>query len=83
MAGFSLLRASDEYCRKEPVCYDLTFYIEYRYGELSIFLPFILSQYTPAWVDLLILYIDTEQICYCHYVLFEIITEFYFRTYFE
>ena len=37
LVGFSLLCASDYYGRKGTVCYVLTFYSQYSYGELSIF----------------------------------------------
>ena len=37
LSEFNLLRASDYYYRKGPVCYVLTFYSNYCYGELSIF----------------------------------------------
>ena len=48
LVGFSLLCASDYYNRKRDVCYILTFYSQYRYGELSILFLFILSRDTPA-----------------------------------
>ena len=58
MVGFSLLHASYYYDRKGTVCYVLTLYNQYIYGELSILLLFILSRDTPAWVHLLLFYFD-------------------------
>ena len=43
LAGFSMLHARYYYGKKGPVCYFLTSYNKYIYGELSILLLFILS----------------------------------------
>ena len=48
LVGFSLLHDINYCYRKGGVCYVLTCYSHYNYGELSILLLFILSQDTPA-----------------------------------
>ena len=58
LVGFSLLHDRDNYDRKGLVCYVLSVYNQYIYGELSIFVLFILSRDTPFEVHLLLLYFD-------------------------
>ena len=63
---------------KGPDCYILTFYNQYCYNELSILFLFILSQDKPAWVNLILFYIDLRKYCYFYYILFQTITEYCF-----
>ena len=60
-----MLRASDHYNRKGLVFYILLFYNQYVYGDLSIFLFFVLLRFTPAEVHLLILYF---YLCHTRYI---------------
>ena len=83
LVGFSLLRARGYYYKKGAVCYVLTFYSQYSYGELSILFLFILSRDKLAYVHLMLLYFYIQQIRCLYYVLFGIITEYFFLTYFE
>ena len=78
--GFSLLRARYYYYRKGPVCYVLKFYSQYRYGELSISLFYILSWDTTYWVHFLPLYIDLQKICYFIMFNFKPSQDFVFLT---
>ena len=64
LVGLIMLRASDDFYRKGPVCYIITFYNEYSYSELSILFLFILSQYKPAVVHLMLLYFYLRGIIY-------------------
>ena len=78
-----MLRASDYYFRKGPVCYVFTFYSKYRYIELSIFLLFLLLQDTRAYVHLLLLYIDLRQLFYFIIIYFKPQWNIDFLTIFE
>ena len=61
---FSLLRASNYYYIKGPVCCIVPYYSYYSYSELSILFSFIWSQDKLAYVHLLLLYIDIWKCCY-------------------
>ena len=68
LVGFSLLSASYYYNRKGAVCCVYLVYNQYSYGELSIYVLFILSQDIPAYVHLVLLYFDLQEIC--HFIMF-------------
>ena len=53
-----MLRANDYYVGEGLVCYFLWFYNQYSYGELSMFVLFILSLDTLIVIIFLLLYLD-------------------------
>ena len=69
LLDFSLLRAINYHCNKGPICYVLPLYIQFCYGELSIFFLVLLSQDTPAYTYLMILFIDLQIYCYFDHIL--------------
>ena len=64
LVGFSLIHARNDFYRKGPVSYVLTFHNEYSYGELSILFLFVLLQDKPAVVYVLLLYFDLRETSY-------------------
>ena len=60
MVGLSLLRVRYCYNFTGILCYVYSVYNPYNYGELSIYVFFMLLQDTPAWVYLLLLYFDLQ-----------------------
>ena len=62
LVQFSLLRVSYYYNLTEKVRYVYVVYKLKSYSDLSIYVYFILSQYTPAEVNFMILYFDLQQI---------------------
>ena len=62
LVQFSLLRVSYYYNLTEQVCYVYSVYELKSYSDLSIYVYFMLSQYTPAEVNFMILYFDLQQI---------------------
>ena len=60
LVGFSLLRASYYYNLTGILYYVYSVYNPYGYGELSIYVFFMLSRDTPAYAYLLILYFDLK-----------------------
>ena len=62
LVGFSLLCVIYYYNRKVLVCYVYSFYNPCSYGELSLYVFFMLSLDTPAEVYKLILYFDLQEI---------------------
>ena len=60
LVGFIMLRASYYYKKKGILCYVYSVYNIYSYGELSIYVSFILSQDRPYEVDVLLLYFDLQ-----------------------
>ena len=60
LVGFSLLRVKYDYNRTGVVCYVHSVYNSYSYSDLSIYVFFILSKYTPDGVYKFLLYFDLK-----------------------